>query len=259
MRWEPSAAGTHLRLTPRMHHIYNMADEKDNPCAGMAETPDASRAATAAAYVCRGSDHGAGQHAGTVEIDRQAQRLSEWAKISGAVVSPDYFTGLERISTTTAEHEVFFRPADDRYIKRTYPGTFGVTPETKGRQKAASPAFYLQRISAFNRIFDGDIKFEGVTHGKSLILGQHGDQPSIVISQGAIRPADVRNPHPNETQIADFMRALGFEPLPGSYYGWERAADGVCVLDARLDNFILSKDGPVPIDLVVSIDNPASA
>jgi hypothetical protein len=129
-----------------MHHIYNMADEKDNPCAGMAETPDASRAATAAAYVCRGSGHGTGQHAGTAEIDRQAQRLSEWAKISGAVVFPDYFTGLERISTTTAEHEVFFRPADDRYIKRTYPGTFGVTPETKGRQKAASPAFYLQRI-----------------------------------------------------------------------------------------------------------------
>jgi hypothetical protein len=87
----------------------------------MAETPDASRPAATAAYVCRGSDHGTGQHEGTAEIDRQAQRLTEWATISGAVISPDYFTGLERISTTTAEPEVFFRPADDRYIKRTYP------------------------------------------------------------------------------------------------------------------------------------------
>jgi hypothetical protein len=120
---------------------------------------------------------------------------------------------------------------------------------------AASPGFYRHRIDLFNRVFDGDIQFEGGWHGKSFILGQNGEQPSIVTSQGAIHPADINNAHPNESQISDFMHALGFAPVPGSYHGWRRAADGVCVLDARPDNFIQSKDGPVPVDLVAAEGN----
>ena len=41
-----------------------------------------------------------------------------------------------------------------------------------------------------------------------------------------------------------------------SYYGWQRKADAITILDARPDNFILSPEGVVPIDLVISQATP---
>lgn len=45
------------------------------------------------------------------------------------------------------------------------------------------------------------------------------------------------------------LHSLGFEPLPNSFHGWQRASDGIVMLDARPDNFINTKDGIMPIDL----------
>jgi hypothetical protein len=166
-------------------------------------------------------------------------------------LAEEFFTDMERYPHATAEHEVFRRVVDDRAIKRTYAGTFGVTPHGKGHQIAATPAFYLARLHLMNAVFGAGMRLEGVTLGQSLLIGQQGEQPSIVVSQQWIRAADPGRPHPSEAEIELFMRSLGFEPLAGAYFGWHRARDGVRVVDARVDNFIKSADGVVPIDLVV--------
>jgi hypothetical protein len=48
------------------------------------------------------------------------------------------------------------------------------------------------------------------------------------------------------------MESLGFVQVTRSYYGWHRREDAITILDARPDNFILSPEGVVPIDLVIS-------
>ena len=56
-----------------------------------------------------------------------------------------------------------------------------------------------------------------------------------------------------QARIAEWALAQGqliqdgdLEPLPRSYFGWMRAADGVVVLDARADNFVLAAEGVIP-------------
>jgi hypothetical protein len=153
----------------------------------------------------------------------------------------------------SAEHEVFYRPSDNRAVKRTYSGTFGVTPDRKGDQTAATPLFYLRRLILFNSVFDSDIRLEGILlGGQTLIIGATGEQVSVVVSQPWIRAADPKRPDPTPLQIEEFMHAFGFEKLHGWYFGWQRRTDNIIILDARSDNFILSAAGVVPIDLVIS-------
>lgn len=92
--------------------------------------------------------------------------------------------------------------------------------------------------------------------GDSPIIGKSGTQPAMVVSQPYVFPADSRNPHPSTGEISDFMRGQGFEPTPKSYFGWERPADGVRVLDARQDDFIKTSKGVVPVDLVMDQNGP---
>jgi hypothetical protein len=103
-----------------------------------------------------------------------------------------------------------------------------------------------------NRVFQSDMRLEGVAFGKSLLIFAQGEQPSIVVSQPWIRAADPANPHPTGKEIDEFMISLGFALSKHSYFGWHREEDGVKILDARPDNFIKSAAGVVPIDLVVS-------
>ncbi|MBI3877546.1 MAG: hypothetical protein HY300_16570 [Verrucomicrobia bacterium] len=224
----------------------------------MAGAPDADLAADAAAHVGRGQTSDAGLSGDAQEIDRQAGLLVEWARERGCVLSDSYFAGLQQHPGITAEHEVFHRPADNRAIKRTYPGTFGVTPGLKGRQKAATPLFYLRRLIAMNRVFNAGLRLEGVVFGRSLLLGKPDPQPSIVVSQPWIRAAVPASPHPSEQEVGELMRSLGFELLPLAYFGWHRPSDGVKIVDARPDNFIKSVEGVVPIDLVIEQLPPAA-
>lgn len=218
---------------------------------GLAGASDANLAADAIAFLRRGAAADAGVGGTATEIERQACRLAKWARQSGFLLVQEFFDGLERYPYATAEHEVFYRPADDLAVKRTYAGTFGVTPHGKGHQTAATPLFYLQRLQLMNEVFGAGLRLEGVSFGQSLLIGQKGKQPSIVVSQPWIQAADPDRPHPSEAEIEMFMRSLGFEPLAGAYFGWCRAKDGVRVVDARVDNFIQSADGVVPIDVVV--------
>jgi hypothetical protein len=159
---------------------------------------------------------------------------------------------LERHLGVSAEHEIFFRESDNRVVKRTYSGTFGITDDPKGKQRHATPMFYLRRLELMNQVLGSDLRLEGIYLGKSLLLGQQGEQPSMVISQPWIRAVNPLQPHPTETEIREFMEALGFTQLKNAYYGWYRESDKITIVDARHDNFIMSAAGVVPIDVVIS-------
>jgi hypothetical protein len=218
----------------------------------MASKKNGDLAADAAAYL-RGSGYSVKGFGGSSEeIDQQAACLVEWAKKANAFLTDAHTAGLKKHVGTTAEHEVFHRVTDNRAVKRTYPGTFGVTPEPKGVQKAATPAFYLRRLELMNQVFKSDLRLEGISFGKSLIIGAQTEQSSLVISQPWIRSADANDPHPSMLEIAQFMESLNFCTETNSYYGWYREEDEIKIIDARPDNFIKSHEGVVPIDLVIS-------
>lgn len=218
----------------------------------MARKAHGDLAADAAAHLARSADSVKGFGGDTQEIDRQAACLVEWARAKNLILTDAYTSGLERHVGVTAEHEVFFRESDNRVVKRTYAGTFGITDDPKGKQHHATPMFYLRRLELMNQVLGAGLRLEGISFGKSLLHGQQGEQPSIVISQPWIRAANPQQPHPTVTEIKEFMESLDFTELKGAYYGWHRENDKVTILDARPDNFIMSSVGVVPIDVVIS-------
>ena len=70
-----------------------------------------------------------------------------------------------------------------------------------------------------------------------------------MVSQPFLVAADPMNASPPIERVAEFMQDEGFVEVPGSYFGWVRPGDGVAVVDAKPDNFILTEEGVVPIDL----------
>lgn len=118
--------------------------------------------------------------------------------------------------------------------------------------KNASLPEYLRRMALQVSVFGSDIRFEGisVSDKPSMILGQPAGQPSAVISQEWISAGSLTTPSPDDLQIAAFMRGQGFRKIRDSFHGWARE-DGVVVMDAKPDNFILLDGGIVPIDLQI--------
>ena len=249
-------------ITPHYAHI-DVGEQKEpvrpsNPGSGLAGEAHGDLAADAAAYLERSGYTLQSFGGDSQEIERQAASLIAWAREKGCILPPDCTAGLPKQASTTAEHQVFYRAADKRALKVTYPGTFGATPDPKGAQRGATPLFYLYRLALMNRVFNSGLRLEGVTFGKSLVIGLSGDQPSMVTSQPWIRPANAERPHPTSREITQFMASLDFVQVTKSYYGWQRTADAVTILDARPDNFIRSAEGVVPIDLVISQGSPRS-
>jgi hypothetical protein len=109
----------------------------------MANKTHASLAENAAAYIGRSSDALQGFGSDPNEIERQAICLIKWAWKNDAVLSGDYTSNLERQEGTTAEHEVFYRASDNRAVKRTHAGTFGVTEWKQGGQAHATPPCFI--------------------------------------------------------------------------------------------------------------------
>jgi hypothetical protein len=192
-------------------------------------------------------------------LSRQGALLVEWARASNLILDPAALSGLRMVSQSTAEHTVRYRAADDRAVKVTLPGAFGVMPNALGAPQAATPLEYLDRIRLMNRVFDADLRLEGVVLQPSNLIGVSGSQPSLVVSQPWITAPDPRQPLPTMAEIAARLEREGFNPLKGSFHGWRRASDGVVVLDARPDNFIRSASGLVPIDLVMFQERGADA
>jgi hypothetical protein len=218
----------------------------------MANPTHGGLAQAATAYLARSENAVQSFSADQKEIDRQSICLIEWARKNNAVLADGYTSGLERLETPTAEHEVFYRSSDKRALKQTYAGAFGIMHDAKGNHHAATPLFYLRRIALMNRIFASDIQFEGILFGKSLLLGITGEQPCMVISQPWHRAANADEPHPTSKEIKEFMESLGFKEWARISNGWINSDQAIVVTDARLDNFIKGSHGVIPIDLVIS-------
>ncbi len=162
------------------------------------------------------------------------------------------------LSNSTSEHEVRYPTADRRVVKKTWPGFYGQIPVWKDdrvEREPATPAEYLDRQALQNEVFGSDLRLEGVNVSErpSMIIGEPAGLPSFVVTQRFIEGADARFPKPPDARIAEFFEAHGFEAIPRSYFGWVRRADGVVVLDARGDNFVLSAEGVIPIDLQMAL------
>jgi hypothetical protein len=158
------------------------------------------------------------------------------------------------LSNSTSEHEVRGEPGRERVLKRTWPGFYGQIPEWRGgklERRNALPSEYLERMALQSEVFESGFRLEGVnvSDKPSMILGQPQGQPSFVVSQPFIDAAKPNSASPTLVEIAAFFEAHGFVSMPGSYFGWVRHRDGVAVVDARPDNFILSPVGVIPIDL----------
>ena len=215
----------------------------------MANKTHGSLAQDAAAHIAGSSDTVQSLGGGPQEIERQTVLLSEWAGTRNVILDDAYTADLEKQEGTTAEHEVFYRAADNRAVKRTYSGTFGVTTDSKGNRRHATPLFYLRRLELMNRIFGSDLSLEGIALSESLLIGTHGLKPSMVISQAWHEAADINNPHPSESEVKRFMESLGFSSMSGLH--WISSNGKVFVSDTRVDNFIKSSLGVIPIDLVI--------
>jgi hypothetical protein len=105
----------------------------------MANTTDECLAEDAASYIGRNTDAVQCLDGSSKEIDRQSGLLVAWALKTKSILPLTYFSGLRQLGNITAEHVVYFRECDNRAIKQTHAGTFGVTPDIKGKQKEATP------------------------------------------------------------------------------------------------------------------------
>jgi hypothetical protein len=165
---------------------------------------------------------------------------------------------LPVLSADTSEHKVLMPLIGTRVTKVTWPGVYGQIPFGKGGildRRNALPSEYLYRQALQIEIFASDIRFEGISVSSkpSIIIGAPAGEPSFVISQGFVTAANSDSPTPSDESIAAFMEEYGFNYAQNSYFGWIRAEDGVAVVDAKPDNFILSVEGVVPIDLQIAV------
>ena len=171
------------------------------------------------------------------------------------VLEDSYTEGLERYERVTTEHVVYFRSSDSRVVKCTKPGKFGLGHGPKGfygRHPDATPLFYLQRISLMNQEFPTDFRLEGVALNQSQIGNRKIFKPYLITSQRYIERTNKDHPHPSEEEVGHLMTTLGFKLIEDSHYNWFRESDGIIVTDARQRNFIISHEGIVPIDLIIS-------
>jgi|GEM_PF-236 len=183
----------------------------------------------------------------------------EWAARENQIVSEGFFAPFgDPISNYTSEHQIWFDESQARAVKRTWPGGFGQIPIAAADAEAVDRASadlsaYLFRMALHIAIFGSDLKFEGihVSPEAGIIIGQALDQPSAVVSQEWVHAADPEKAAPSFREIAAFMVDRGFTSVPNSFFGWMRP-DGLTVIDAKPDNFILTENGVIPIDLQIA-------
>lgn len=221
----------------------------------MPNTTHESLAAEAAAYLAKSASAMEGFSGSEKEIRRQADCLLKWARERGVFLTDAHTSGLEKREFETTEHEVYYRDFDKRVVKFTYAGSFGIAHGPNGKPRRATPLFYLRRMELMNQEFPTDWRLEGISL-RTPRYGGKEPRPSIVTSQSWVDAVDENSAHPSDQQIANMMTPLGFNQLGDSSYNWFRKSDGMMVFDAKPDNFIISHEGVVPIDLVISKDNP---
>lgn len=174
---------------------------------------------------------------GTSDLEAQTSALRESNGLPGIDLS-----SLEAPDTEASEHLIWFVPKSGAVVKATAYGRFG--HDFDRRRGGGLPADYLDRMALSDEILGDSVsllgKFEGVD-------GEVG----LVIRQNYI-PASRETPNPSTDQIAAFLRARGFEPVPGKEGRHLHRQLGVEIDDTHAANFILTEDGTVfPLDLLI--------
>jgi Serine/Threonine/Tyrosine Kinase found in polyvalent proteins len=133
-------------------------------------------------------------------------------------------------------------PSSGRVFKATYGRRYGLSFTGNGDGNALD---YLRRVSLCNRIFNTELRFEGVWLDRNELR--------IVVSQPFIYGDNT----PLE-KITDFMRERRFEARTvGEKTVYYRSDDNLVVADLHEQNVLESSDGKlVPIDVIIGKPGP---
>lgn len=155
------------------------------------------------------------------------------------------------------EHHVYHRPGEDFVTKATHSGNYGQVLDQMGPEEGyrfnlrpASPSEYLTRLALTNNVFGDDIKVAGYERTP--------EGPSIITTQPLME-----GPHPKKARVEAFLRRNGFAPMDEKLYDnktinptkrpWYRPSDGVVVVDAKPQNFVLHNGKVTPVDLMIQL------
>lgn len=166
----------------------------------------------------------------------------EYAAERGLARLRDAFPELKRAPDDEGnEHQVWFRPETETYLKVTWPDFLGLLVlYRQDEDERASPIAYLERWLLHNELFGDRVRFLGV-------LEENG-QMRLVIEQPAIigTPATL-------AQINDFFIAHGWRRFTvNDEVAYFDPVRQVVISDTHRGNLILMDDGLLaPIDLRV--------
>ncbi|MCX6872872.1 MAG: hypothetical protein NTW21_03550 [Verrucomicrobia bacterium] len=165
----------------------------------------------------------------------ESKSLLHWAKETGRVLSSaqldDLIAGFKLLNGGL-EHQVFFKKRSGRVFKITKPPHFGHTWFLRD---------YVQNLIWCNRVFEDDIRLEGIV--------STSDGVSLVISQPYIIGRS-----PSEDELVEWFELQG--AIRVGKHRW-KYPNGMVVSDAHTGNLIFMTDGSlVPID--VHVENPGS-
>ena len=141
-----------------------------------------------------------------------------------------------------SEHLVFFDESAGEVVKITRVGIYGDYYEIiDGRinQFDSTPTEYLLRMQWWEELFSTAPAPMGLTESGQMVSRQryiHGDLPS-------------------QEAVDEFLTGAGLMPVRRACWLWKRvemeSEMEVWIGDARSDNFVLTSDGMVPIDIRV--------
>ena len=139
------------------------------------------------------------------------------------------------------EHQVWFVPQEDSYIKATWPDFFGLLViHRPDEEPKASPIAYLERWLLHNELFGDDVEFLGALATPQGLR--------LIIRQTAIQGIPA-----SEEQIAQFFAQSGWKAfIISGNTAYVDPQRHIAVSDTHRGNIVLMPDGNLaPIDLRV--------
>lgn len=168
----------------------------------------------------------------------EAERLLEWVR---SCEHTDWSDVCLPKLAEGSEHLVLFDAETSEVVKITLPGTYGDYYEIidgKINQFDSTPEEYLLRLRLWEKLFSSAPTPLGMTESGQIVSRQRfikGDS------------------EPPQEEVDQFLLDAGAVAVRQNCWLWKKA-DGdseseIWVGDARSDNFVLTPDGMVPIDI----------
>jgi hypothetical protein len=179
---------------------------------------------------------------GATSYWQEVRLFREYAAERGLGCLPDQIPELSRAPDDEGnEHQVWFQPETDTYLKVTWPDFFGLLVlHRPDEEEQASLIAYLERWHLHNELFGDRVRFVGVL--------EENPQMRLVIEQQAIAgtPATLE-------QINEFFTSNGWQRFTvGGDVAYFDPQRQVVISDTHRGNIILMDDGLLaPIDLRV--------